>query len=107
MNDKAVFKIQKYIDECLFEPSINWFKYEFKKRSYARWAAFEILDRIIEEEMKLPAFISGQERLTPVEIIWQYVEVFDSYSDLTEDKDVQFIFSTARDTAENLIYLFS
>lgn len=44
MNDVEVQSICDYLEECLFEPSINWSPEQFAERSYSRWAVSEILD---------------------------------------------------------------
>ena len=46
MNDVEVQSICDYLEECLFEPSINWSPEQFAERSYSRWAVSEILDRV-------------------------------------------------------------
>ena len=46
MNDVEVQSICDYLEECLFEPSINWPPEQFAERSYSRWAVSEILDRV-------------------------------------------------------------
>lgn len=45
MNDVEVQSICDYLEECLFEPSINWSPEQFAERSYSRWAVSEILDK--------------------------------------------------------------
>lgn len=107
MIDSPMMTIQNFIDETLFKPDVGWPKYEFQKRSYARWAANEILDRIIQEEMRLPPHITGVEPLTPLQIIQGFMMETDYFAGIAENKHDRFIFTTARDTAENLIYLFS
>lgn len=49
--DTAVSIIQQYIDEHLFSPSFSWDKYEFKKRSYQQWAAYEICNSILDHPL--------------------------------------------------------
>jgi hypothetical protein len=48
MNDEAVTIIFRYLEECLFEPMKNWPKEEFEKRSYERWAAYEIVESLMD-----------------------------------------------------------
>ena len=45
MDSRVVSAIEEYMFD-LFEPGRNWPKYEFRKRSYGRWAAEEILKSI-------------------------------------------------------------
>ena len=42
MNDVEVQSICDYLEECLFEPSINWSPEQFAERSYSRWAVSEM-----------------------------------------------------------------
>ena len=48
MNDEAITTIFRYLEEYLFEPMKNWPKDEFEKRSYARWAASEIIESLMD-----------------------------------------------------------
>ena len=50
----AVSIIQRYVEEYLFSPSFTWPKYEFRKRSYQQWAAYEICDRILDKPFDDP-----------------------------------------------------
>lgn len=70
----AVSVIRRYLDEKIPEPSIYWNKHELKMRSYARWAANELMSRIMEEELRLPYHISGLEQKVPVEVAQEFVE---------------------------------
>lgn len=99
--------IQKYMDECLFEPKRNWPKYEFAMRSYSRWAANYILDRIIEESMKLPFYISGLESCDLLNIIQDFIDDLDYYSEISDGNDRIFnMTSVAKDTAIDIGLLF-
>ena len=53
----AVSIIQRYVDDHLFSPSFTWPKYEFRKRSYQQWAAYEICDRIMDKPFDDPITI--------------------------------------------------
>lgn len=106
MYDKAITIIQDFMDARLFAPKKDWPRYEFVTRSHERWAADELIRRISEESMRLPEFISGREARTPVEIIGGFVKEMDYYSQKSTNKDTQHMFSVARDTATEIIYLF-
>lgn len=97
--DEIIMKIQKYIDESLFEPHINWPKYEFLRRSYSRWAANEILCRILKESLKPPPYITGFEPEAPSAIIREFIDEMDYYSDISTDVKKQRIFIIAKETA--------
>lgn len=48
MNEVEIKKISQYIENDLFEPGPNWPHHLFEERSYSRWAAFEILHRLMD-----------------------------------------------------------
>ena len=54
MNEVAICKIMSYIENNLFEPGYLWDKHIFKERSYSRWAAYEILERIMDNPFSSP-----------------------------------------------------
>lgn len=91
-NEAATRLIITYIEECLFEPKASWCKHEFEKRSYSRWAANEILEGVMDHPMS-PADI----------IIEEFILKMSLYSCVAEDSKVSFIFSIARDTAEDIL----
>lgn len=106
MNEASISVIQKYIDECLFEPRLKWPKYYFTERSYSRWAAYEIQERIIEEALRLPPHITGREPRSLVDIIKAFISEMDDLSETSDNKRFQLIFLIARDTAEDILCLF-
>lgn len=93
-NNSAVSTIVSYIEECLFVPGIYWSKYEFEKRSYSHWAAYEILGLIMDHPLT-----------PPDDIVYEFMLKMVIYSEATESKEKRFIFSTARDTAEDILSL--
>lgn len=106
MNEKAISIIQKYVDKNLFKPRSNWSKYYFKERSYSRWAAYEIQERIIEEILRLPTHITGREQKISIEIIKEFINEMDYYNEINSNRNSSFIFSVAKDTAKEILYLF-
>lgn len=95
MNKLAVSVIQEYIDKYLFEPRSNWPTYEFNVRSYSRWAANEIIERIQNDSDR-----------SPVSIISEFIREVDLYSEKTPTNQSQLIFSVAKETAIDIILLF-
>lgn len=87
--------IYNYINEHLFAPDAAWSEHEFERRSYARWAACEIMDRVMRSEESEPFFI-----------ILYFMYQVDKLSELREDSDAEFIFKIARETAEEILELF-
>lgn len=96
MKEEAIAIIQDYMNQCLFEPNLDWPGYEFDYRIYSRWAANEILDRIS----------SCRKGLDPIIIIGQFMDEMDDYSEMSDDRNQQFIFIVARETAEDIGLLF-
>lgn len=90
--DEAIFKIQNYLNNDLFEPSLNWPKDEFRKRCYSRWAVNEIITRIMDRPLD-----------PPDQIIELFLIEMIIYS--TRENDSDEIFSIASNTAEELLGL--
>ena len=107
MYEIAIITIQAYMDEYLFEPKHNWPEYEFASRCYERWAANELLKRITDESTLLPEHVTGQKRKSPLNIINDFIREMDNYFEMSDsNRRCQFMFSTARDTAIDIILLF-
>lgn len=87
--------IHNYINKNLFAPVCDWSEYEFRRRCYERWAANEILKRVTETPETTPFFV-----------ILYFRYQMDVLSTVREDSDAEFIFITARDTADEIISLF-
>lgn len=95
MTEVAIGEIQRYLEDTLFEPGNDWPSYIFERRSYARWAAFELLNRLMDHPTE-----------DPVTIVEAFMVEMDIYSYTKEDDTKKsFMFSTARDVAENVLYL--
>ena len=93
--DTAVFTIQKYINEHLSSPSLDLSEHEFRKRSYQRWAAYEICNRILDKPFNDPIII--------IEIFMFEMTLYVCYC---ENEQRSFIFQNAVETAEELNLLF-
>lgn len=107
MYEIAIMTIQEYIDEYLFEPQSNWPKYEFCSRCYERWTANELLKRIADESALLPEHITGMKKRSPFNIINDFIQEMDECFEVSDsNQDCQLIFSTARETAIDIILLF-
>lgn len=94
MNKEAAQAIIDYIAEYLFEPDANWPKSWFNQRTYSRWAANEILELIIDNPLT-----------SPMIIIDEFLVKMSYYSCVSENQNVNIIFSTAVDTAEDILCL--
>lgn len=83
-----------YMEEHLFEPQVCWPKYYFEQRAYAQWAASEILELVMDHPLT-----------PPDEVVYEFILKMVIYSEVTESREKRFIFSTARDTAEDILNL--
>lgn len=93
MDKQAISAIRDYMYEHLFEPDRYWPKYEFRKRSYGRWAAEEII-----------ACIQRQPDRSPLEIVEDFVYATDIYSGIEHnDRNDSFIFHVAHDIATDIL----
>ena len=96
MNEVAIYKIMSYIENNLFEPGYLWDKHVFKERSYSRWAAYEILEQLMDNPFS-----------SPDTIIEEFIIKTALYSCVNEDSEASRIFIIARDTAEEILELIS
>lgn len=94
MNEAVVETIKDYIDKYLFDPGSRWPSEEFEERSYARWSAYEILNRISDRPFD-PADITIEGFLIEVSA-HDYV-----YGDSKQSR----LFQVAKDTAEEIMWL--
>lgn len=93
--DTAVSIISEYTGKYLFSPFFSWDKYEFKKRSYRQWAAYEICHRIMDHPLE-----------DPINVMEEFMFEMAMYACYGEDESRSFIFQSAVETAEELILLF-
>ena len=114
MCDMAISIISKYVDEHLcttdYLGQVNpkESKEYFEDLSYARWAAYEIMNRLNTEAERLPSYITGslREPVPPVDIIAEFMDdmeccIYDGCSEKHER-----IFTIAKDVADDIILLF-
>lgn len=94
MNDQAIRTIIDYSNEHLFEPDSKWPQHEFELRSYSRWAAFEIVQRIMDHP-KTPARNTVEEFL--IKMLY--------YSSLSDGTKPGTVYSIAIYTAEDILEL--
>ena len=57
MNDEVIRAIQDYMDLYLFEPQKGWPKQEIESRTYARWAALELMNRLMDNPLEDPDIV--------------------------------------------------
>ena len=92
MDGRVISVIEDYMFD-LFDPGRNWPKYEFRKRSYERWAAEEIL-KSIQRHQDIP----------PMKVVKEFVRRTDEFSGIEHDeRNDSFIFSVAHDVATDIL----
>jgi len=112
--DIVISTINKYIKSHLYSTDYlgkitpKESKEYFEDLSYARWAAYEIIDRLNTEAERLPSHITGslREPVPPVDIITGFMDDLESYIyDGCSEKHER-IFTIAKDVADDIILLF-
>lgn len=108
MCDLAISIIDDFIKENLSEVDSKCPKDCFEDRSYARWAAYEIIGRLDEEAQRLPSHITGswREPIPPVDIIAGFIDDMEGYVYDCCSEQHDRIFSIAKDVADVIILLF-
>lgn len=108
----AIIIINKYVDDhlysidCLGKITPKESKEYFEDLSYAKWAAYEIIDRLNAEAERLPSFLTGREPVPPVDIIAEFMDDLENYIyDGCSEKHER-IFTIAKDFADEIILLF-
>ncbi len=89
MNYEAVIIIFRYLEESLFEPTKDWPKEEFEKRSYERWAAYEIIESLMDHPF-----------ITADMVIDEFILKMIFFAHLAKEKKQRFII--AIDVAETI-----
>lgn len=94
-SEVAVQKIMECLEENLFEPHIAWPHNSFEQRSYSRWAAIEIADRLMDRPYEFPDII--------IESFMLEMEILAIEA---KDPKRKRIFTIAEETAEDILTLF-
>lgn len=114
MCDLAIFTINKYIKSHLYSTDYlgqvnpKESKKYFEDLSYAKWAAYEIIDRLNTEAERLPPHITGslREPVPPVDIIAGFMDDMECYIYDGCGEKHEHIFTIAKDVADDIILLF-
>jgi len=114
MYDMAILIISKYVDEHLcasdYIGHVNpkELKEYFEDLSYARWAAYEIIDRLNAEAERLPSYLTGslREPIPPVDIIAGFIDDMEYYIYDGCGEKHERIFTIAKDVADDIFLLF-
>lgn len=94
-NEVVAYMISECLEENLFQPNKNWPETIFEDRSYARWAATELAERLMDRPYENPDMI-----------VEEFMLRMSLLASVTEDPVKRRVFSIARDTAEDILTLF-
>lgn len=89
--DRAIYIIQYCLDKLLKEVTYRY-GYSLEQESYSRWAARELLDRLIKNPIT-----------PPLPIIEEFRDQMDEYSKINPDTSL--VFNSGKDLAEWIINL--
>ena len=104
--DRDIRCLLDYIEENHSEPLRTRDATEFEWEAYSKWAAHEILDRVIFEASKPPECITGKERASTIDIIEEFLIDVNYYAETADDSRNQFMFLVARFEAKRILNLF-
>lgn len=102
MNDRDVRKVEDYIAKMVPAPKTDDTRELFATHVYSQWAAYEILERVINETEKLPVHISGKETLSLLEVVDDFIDEMKYYESVSRSERAQKIFAIARTEGECL-----
>lgn len=94
-SEQAVETVMTCLDENLFEPAYSWPDISFEERSYSRWAANEIWERLMDRPHD-----------NPDDILHEFMVQMYFLSEMTNDPKKRRIFTIAAETAEDIMTLF-
>lgn len=96
MDTDAAQKLMIYINEYFIEPHHRFPTKLFEEMSYSRWAAFEIVNALLDHPTD-----------PPVEVVENFLLKMALYAQVSESEDKRRIFSIAEDAAEDILCIFS
>ena len=93
MNKEAIFVLQEYLADHEKPVRYFWRKEYFEQHSYSRWAVKELIRRI-----------QIKKNTPPIIVIEDFIQEMDEYS--CKKSSSSFMFSVAKDTAEDIYDIF-
>ena len=94
MSERAIMAILRHAEEHLFEPSQKWPRYEHEERSYSRWAAYEIIQLLMDRPLEDPRILIEGFMLQMI-----------SFSQRYDPRDGCNMFTVAADTANDILQI--
>ena len=90
--DGILHKIMLYFDDYLFAPRRGWAPGYIRERSYERWAAGYLIDRILENR-----------DLSGIVVIKNVLLYFETAALNTTSKEQRYLFEVAAGTVKNIL----
>lgn len=94
-NDLAPYIVMEALDENLIEPKRSYPDDLFEERSYARWAAYELANKLMDRPYE-----------DPDRIIEEFIFQMAIMEHTTNDPAKEKIFRVAKETAKDILTLF-
>lgn len=106
MDDRYVTLMEEFIDRSLPKPKKDEDAYIFHLHSCYRWAAYEILERLIRESMKLPTHVSGVPTMTATEVVEDFIDEMRYFSAIAPTQQGYDVFDIAAQEGESVLLYF-
>lgn len=94
MNEAVIEAVNEYIEQFYNEPGLIF--WEFKTMVYSRWAANEILEKLISDPLTDPFLL-----------VIEFYNRMDYFMALSKDPKSTPMFAIARDTAEEILQILN
>lgn len=94
-SERAAEIVAECLEENLPAPNLGWPKDIFEEQSYARWAAYELADRLMDRPYE-----------SVDHIIQDFILEMTGYFYASDDPQKERLFRVAIDTAEDILTLF-
>lgn len=98
MNDTAIKIVSDFIDKNLTDPQIYWAPGMFLQRSYERWAAYEIINKLLDKPFDPP--------LETIEAFMYESSIRSTFYEALDNEDKAYMFSIAAYISETILRLF-
>ena len=105
MFERELVRLRNYIDELDSDP-INCIDGELQRNSYYKFAANEIMERLLEEESTLPIYIPDRMPYSATEIVENYIGELRSMcqtAQVSEARKVFFMLTSGAESVYNII----
>lgn len=94
-NEEAAYKIVKYIDEEMQDPHKSWSGYEQMLLSYSQWAAYELVNLLLDNPFG-----------NPISTIDYFLLKMELYYRSSKNEKSRLVFLRALKTAEEIGIMF-